>query len=394
MRQPGRAGIVRFGMLETIREFGLERLAASGEEAVSREAHATSFLAFAEEAARDYRVGAGQRAAIDRLGGELDNLRQALTWTLEQVDPTPLLRLTEALWRFWWIQGHLSEGQRWLEHALERGRGAPPAARAKTLIGAGRLAWLRGELALASQQLELALALGPEPVDQCEALNALGDVARYETDFERAETTLGEAIDLGRAQEDWFHLAASLHNLGTVALDQGDHERARAALEEGLAWARRGNNRYLAHSVLLYLSRVAFEQGDYARAAALRREGVAMQRELAPTSPVGAAGCLEGVALLAVVQNQFRPAARLFGAMAMLLERAEDVDRLERKRTAPWVAAVRGELGEETFTSEWEAGRALPLEVALTEADRLLASWSWTGSGEATGVAGDGGVSG
>jgi tetratricopeptide (TPR) repeat protein len=288
----------------------------------------------------------------------------------------------------------LSEGQRWLEHALARGRDAPATTRAKTLIAAGRLAWLRGDLALASRQLEQALALGPEPFDQCEALNALGDVARYETDFALAETTLGEAIDLGRAQEDWFHLAASLHNLGTVALDQGDHERARAALEEGLGWARRGNNRYLANSALLYLSRVAFEQGDYARAAALRREGLAVQRELAPTSPVGAAGCLEGVALLAVVQHQPRPAARLFGAMATLLERAEDVDRLERKRTAPWVAAARDALGEETFTSEWEAGRALPLEAALAEADRLLAAWSWTGSGEATGGDGDGGVPG
>jgi len=379
-RQPGRAGSVRFTMLETIREYGLERLAANGEEAAVREAHAAYFLDFAEEAARDFRTGAGQRAAIARLEDDHDNLRQALAWAPEQDDSAPLLRLAEALWRFWWIQGHLSEGQRWLERALARGQDALPGAQAKTLIAAGRLAWLRGDLALASRQLEQALALGPEPFDRCEALNAVGDVARYQADYERAETTLGEAIDVGRAQEDWFHLAASLHNLGTVALDQGDHERARAALEEGLVWARRGNNRYLAHSALLYLSRVAFEQGDYARAAALRREELAVQQELAPTSPVGAAGCLEGVALLAVVQKQSRPAARLFGAMTTLLERAEDADRLERKRIAPWVAAAREDLGEEGFTSEWEAGRALSLETALDEAAALLSTWRWPAS--------------
>jgi tetratricopeptide (TPR) repeat protein len=198
----------------------------------------------------------------------------------------------------------------------------------------------------------------------------------------RRRRALAEATDLARAQEDWFHLAASLHNLGTVALDRGDHDRARAALEEGLAYSRQEENWYLASSALQYLSRLAFEQGDYARAAALRREDLMVQRELAPTAPLGAMGCLEGVALLAVVQNQPAAAARLFGAAATLRDRAEDIDRAERKLSAPWVAAAREELGEEAFTSEWEAGRALSLEVALAEAAGLLAAWNWPESGD------------
>ncbi len=384
LRQPGRAGTVRFGMLETIREYGLERLAASGEEAAAREGHAAYFLDFAEEAARDFLAGTGQHAALERLGDEHDNLRQALARALQQADPAPLLRLVEALWRFWWVQGHLSEGHRWLGRALERGRDAPPVARAKTLIAAGRLAWLRGELATATEWLEQALALGPEPFDRCEALNALGDVARYQADYERAEAALAQAMDLGRAQEDWFHLSASLHNVGTVALDRGDHDRARAALEEGLAYARQMQNWYLALSALDYLSRLAFEQGDYARAAALRREDLVVQRELAPTTPVGAMACLEGVAQLAVVQNQPAPAARLFGAAATLRDRAEDIERGERKLIVPWVATARDELGGEAFTREWAAGGALSLDVALAEAERLLAAWSWTASGDPT----------
>jgi tetratricopeptide (TPR) repeat protein len=367
-------------MLETIREYGLERLAASGEEAAARETHAGYFLVFAEEAARDYRAGA-PRAAIERLESEHDNLRQALTWALQQPDPAPLLRLTEALWRFWWIQGHLSEGHRWLERALERGRDAPPLARAKILIAAGRLAWVRGELAAATRWLEQALTLGPEPFDRCEALNALGDVARYQADHAWAEAALAEAMDLARAQEDWFHLGASLHNLGTVALDRGDHDRARAALEEGLAYARQ-ENWYLAASALDYLSRQAFEQGDYARAAALRRENVLVQRELAPTAPLGAMACLEGVALLAVMQNQPAPAARLFGAAATLRDRAEDIERPERNWITPWVAAARDELGEEAFAREWAAGCALSPDDAVAEAGGLLAAWTWTASGD------------
>jgi predicted ATPase len=380
VRQPGRAGSIRFGMLETIREYGLERLAACGEEEAVRESTAAYFLAFAEEAARDYRTGAS-RAAIERLEEEHDNLRQVLTWALEQADPAPLLQLVDALWRFWWLQGHLSEGQRWLERALERGRDASAVVRARTLIAAGRLAWMRGELAPATQWLEQALALGPEPFDRCEALNALGDVARYQADYDRAEAALAEAMNLGHAQEDWFHLGASLHNLGTVAFDRGDHDRARAALEEGLAYARQ-ENWYLACSALHYLSRLAFEQGDYARAAALLQEYLLVQRELAPTAPLGTMACLAGIAQLAVVQNRPAPAARLFGAAATLRDRAEDIERAERKLIAPWVAAAREALGEEAFTREWAAGRALSLEVALAEAGELLAAWSWTAPGD------------
>jgi Tfp pilus assembly protein PilF len=368
-------------MLETIREYGLEQLATTGEEAVARETAAVYFLALAETVAPAVRAGPAQRTAIQRLEDEHDNLRQVLTWALAQADPATALRLTEALWRFWWLQGHLSEGQRWLERALDRGQDAPPVALAKTLIAAGRLAWMRGELAAARQWLEQALALGPESFDRCEALNALGDVARHQADYERAEAILAEAMVLARAEEDWWHVSASLHNLGTVALDRGDHDRAQAALEEGLAFARQEQSWYLACSALHYLSRVAFEQADYARAATLLWEDLMVQRELVPTAPLGAMACLEGVALLAVVQNQPEPAARIFGAAATLRDRAEDIERPERKLIATWVAAAREELGEEAFARAWAAGCALSPDVALAEAARLLAAWSWPVSG-------------
>jgi tetratricopeptide (TPR) repeat protein len=380
VRQADAAHSNRFTMLETIRAYGLERLAASGEEAAVRKAHATYFLAMAEQAAPDVRTGAGQRAAIGRLAEENDNLRQALAWGLAQDDPTIALSLTYALLGFWWGRGQLSEGQRWLERALERSREAPPAARAKTLIASGRLAWLSGELAAAEERLEEALALEPEPSDRCEALNALGDVARHQGDYARAEAVLTEALAVGRAHDDGFHIAASLHNLGTVALDRSDYERAREALEAGLDRARQEGERYLAISALHYLSRLAFEQGDYARAAALRRGELALQREVAPDIAHGTARFLEGVALLAVVQDQLAAAARLFGAAAALHEDVEDVERVERTPLAPWIAAARAALGAEAFTCEWTAGRDLPLEVALAEAAALLEAWRWAES--------------
>ena len=131
VRQAEGAHGMRFTMLETIREYGLERLAASGEEAAVREAHAAYFLAFAEQAARDFQMGAGQRAAIGRLEEENDNLRQALAWALEQADPTTALRLTYALWRFWWIQGQSERGA-----ALARARAGAEPGRATGGAGA------------------------------------------------------------------------------------------------------------------------------------------------------------------------------------------------------------------------------------------------------------------
>jgi predicted ATPase/DNA-binding XRE family transcriptional regulator len=372
VRQTDATRGVRYGMLETIRDYALERLAASGEEAAARLAYASYFLALAEQAAPDMRTGDGQRASIGRLEAEHDNLRQALDWALERTDASVALRLTEALWGFWWGQGHLSEGQRWLARALERSREAPPAARAKTLVASGRLAWLRGELDTARLYLEEALTLGPRPFDRCEALNALGDVARYQGDYGRAEAVLAEALAVGRAHDDGFHIAASLHNLGTVALDRGDYDRAREALEAGLDRARQDGHRYLAISDLHYLSRLAFEQGDYARSAALRREDLAAQRELAPDVAHGTARFLEGVALLAVVQDQLVAAARLFGAAAALHEDVEDVERVELTPLASWIATARERLGTEAFTREWAAGRTLPLDTALDEAAAVL----------------------
>lgn len=367
---------VRFGMLETIRAYAMERLAASSEAAAMREAHAAYFLTFAEQAKRDFQMGAGQRAAAGRVEAEKDNLRQALAWGLERADAATALRLTFALWPFWWIQGQLSEGQRWLEQARQKSQDAPPADRARTLIAAGRLAWVRGELTEARQLLEQALTLGPEPFDYCEALNALGDVARHQGEYRWAETVLAEAIAVGSAHGDDLHVGASLHNVGTVALDQGDYDQARAALEASLNRARQAGRLYLANSALHYLSRLAFEQGDYARAAALRREDLTLQRELAPVSAHGAARFLEGVALLAVVHDQLEAAARLLGAAATLREGVEDVERVERALVAPWSEAARERLGDEVFECAWGTGRALSLEDALDEAAALLAAWA------------------
>ena len=177
-------GEVHFWMLETVKEYVLERLEAAGEEEEIRRAHATHYLALAEEA-RPELQGPRQTEWFDRLENEHDNLRTALRWAFEGGDPEMALRLTAKLWWFWYKRGHLSEARRWLEEALENSA-SPTPARAEALDGAGVL-------------------------------------ARNQSDYEQAQAWLEECLILRRKLGDKAGTSTVLIDLGTVAGDRGDH---------------------------------------------------------------------------------------------------------------------------------------------------------------------------
>jgi tetratricopeptide (TPR) repeat protein len=195
-RAEGPEGEPRFGMLETIREYAAERLAASGEAETWRRRHAEHYLALAEQAAAEL-LGPQQGAWLERLEREHDNLRAALAWALERGEAELGLQLAGALGRFWEMRGHLSEGQRWLERALSRWLEASAPARAGALSVAGSLAYTRGE-------------------------------------YERAAGLLEESLSLRRALGDQRGVALSLHNLGRVAYYRGDYTAARSLCEASL----------------------------------------------------------------------------------------------------------------------------------------------------------------
>ena len=148
--------ISRFGLLETIREFALEQLAASGEEAAVRAAHAAYCLDLAEHAREEFK-GSDQAAWLERIDVEHDNLRAALGWLMRTGAAERTLRLASALWWFWWVRGHLSEGRAWLEQALTASDDAPDEMRARALYGAGSLAEAQGDYEQAVQFHEEAL---------------------------------------------------------------------------------------------------------------------------------------------------------------------------------------------------------------------------------------------
>jgi non-specific serine/threonine protein kinase len=394
----------RCGLLETVREYGLEQLEATGEGAAVRERHLTYFLALAEEA-EPRLTGPEQDQWLARLEREHDNLRAALRWASEQAGEEEL-RLARALWRFWYTRGYLGEGRGWLEAALVGAQG-PPAARAGALNGAGNLAWAQGEYGRAAVLHEEALALRRALGDTWGIANSLGNLASelaYQGEYARAAVLLEESLALFRALRDRQGVAHQLANLGGVAYIQGEYARAVALHEEALALRRALGDTGGTAASLNYLGNVAHMQGEYGRAAALHEEALALHRELG--SKRGIAGSLISLGLVACMQGDYGGAATLIEECLVLGRDLGARDLVaESLENLAWVAAVRGQperaarlggaaealrealgaplwpeqraghdqamramraaLGEEAFAAGWAAGRVLPLEEAI-----------------------------
>ncbi len=372
----------RFRMLETVREFGLEQLEASGEAAAeaARRAHAAHYLALAERAEAAYwGMAPGDWRSL--LEPELDNFRTALTWALDQGEAETALRLASALEPLWWFGIYEGEGQRWLRRALAGGGTAPPAVRAKALAVAGLLAAEQDDYAGAVVLAEEALALAHELGDRVGIANAtyvLGIVATnrgQETvaraHLEAALARFRELGDRGRTARTLCDLAV-LGNLGTLEApgNPADQERAEAYCEEALGLFRDlGHARGIARA-LHGLAYVAYKRRDYPRALALSRDTLALRWEL--QDRWGIAANLEDVADIAGLSGQPAQATRLYGAAEALREAlSTPIPPFYRAEYEREVAVARAAMPPDAFAAEWAAGRALPLEQAIAAASSL-----------------------
>jgi predicted ATPase len=399
----------RFVMLETIREYALDRLVTSDEEDVVRQRHAAYVLGLTEAADLQW-TGAAQQAWLDRLGIEYDNVRAALEWFKANEDYEHLARLSAALTWFWWIHGPLSEAGSWTEQVL-RSRShlsAPTLAKAlvecyvlplpttewSRLMGesiaiyrelddrcglAYALTRLGGGLYFggndvdAQAPLEEALALsrtiGHKPVT-AEALTGLGQIALAQGDSVRATTLLEESLLLYRELGNTYETSTVLNYLGDAARLLGDYTRATALFAESLALRQEMGDRRGSAAMLLNLGMVAVAQGDITRAIALLAESLDIFRELGWQQGIGWA--LFGLGMVAYAIGRAEHVARLLGAEEVLRETLDyqiwPTWRAEHDRT---VAAARAALSEEAFGAAWAAGRALPPEQAITEALRV-----------------------
>lgn len=399
----------RFLMLGTIREYGQERLASSGEDRATRRAHAAYCLVLAEEGSSQ--APDSQTQWLERLELEHENLRAALDWLIRDNEGDWGVRMGGALFRFWETREYLSEGRDYLRKLL-----ALPAAQARTqarertVLAAGVLAATQGDQALSlslhRESLEIARELGDQ-WGQAVALNALAVNAQDQGDNEQARVFIEETIALWKALDDRKALARSLSNLANVERAQGNYERAHSLYEEcrstfrelgdqnGVAWSlnhqgdaaraqgdpetarsfyekslaafREMGERWGVATCLADMGNLARDQHEFASAHRLYEESIRLFQELGHKR--GIARILEAFAGAAVAQSQPERALRLAGTAAALRKNIgvpiapEEQDKLE-----DCLAPARRALPDPAGATAWMEGWEMPVERAIREA--------------------------
>jgi predicted ATPase/DNA-binding CsgD family transcriptional regulator/transcriptional regulator with XRE-family HTH domain len=372
-REDGVDGEPRFGMLETVREYALEQLAASGEADVVRQAHATYFLALAERADAQI-LGPDQVAWLDRLEAEHDNLRAALAWADVRGRDELLMRLAGELARFWRFRWHRSEGQRWLDRALARGDGKATAWWAKVLLGAGIMASMRRDYPQAAELHREALAIYRGLGDRwatARVLLHLGEAVGGLDDAVQAQAMFSESLDMFRELGEQALASLVLKNLGQLARRRGDAAAATALFEESLVMSHDAGFAWGRAETLLLLAGVTRDQGNRVRATEFLAEALTLY---------GQQGDKEGMALAvdalaAIVGERGWPerAARLFGVAAALHESAEVGPFTSRGNGERGEEAIRSSLGGPAFADAVAAGRTLAAGQVGTGVAALVA---------------------
>jgi predicted ATPase len=434
-------GTARYDMLAVIREFAAGQLDATGREDETARRHAAFYLALVEEAEGQLR-GADQPDWLDRLDGELDNLRAAMAWCLRTGAVTEAVRLAGGLWLFHYLRGHYAEGSEWLERVLLLAAGSDDPALApycaKALLGAGMLAFLQCEYDLATVRLESALARYQELGDDAGTAlvqQRLGGVARERGEYAAAEQLLCRSYDLYENLRDrsgmaWAHnhlgfvawlrgdlelgarrcaqardsfrvlgdgegLAWSLISLGVIAQYGGDLVAAETLLQESLALSHRLGYREGVAWSLNQLGIVERRRGRTDRAVHLLDESLAEHRDLGDRWR--SASVLEELATVARERGRDEYAAFLLGAADGIREAigvpVPEVERADHDATR---AALTEALDPTAYRTAWATGRAAPLHAVVDgyppraggadpEASRSTSTWGIGGTPRGSG---------
>lgn len=360
----------RYALLETIREFALERLQAGGELPEIVRCHAHYYAAWAQQTAEKLH-GPEQAFCLARLEQESGNLRAALAWLLAAGEGAAAAGMACALGPFWQRHGHFSEGRRWLEQALAQLPPDPAAAtlRARTLQNAAALAyrqgdaeaaqsWLAGSLVLFSAQNELS-GMARVFFDQ-------GWMALDRADWAEAAQLNEQSLSLARQANDHAGIYRALTNLGWARLCNGRQAEAGALFGQAHQTARNiGHSKGVAVS-LTNLAWIAFCQGQPARAAAQARESMRLCHLLGERESL--AEDLEILAAVEFAGGDAHCAARLIGAADSLWEALQLVrppnDFVAAIR-ADTLAAAQRRLPEPDFSAAWNHGRAMNQDDTL-----------------------------
>jgi predicted ATPase/class 3 adenylate cyclase len=405
----------RFGMLETIREFATEQLAASGE-MVAIERAFEEFLLRRAEAAEDGLHGPDHLLWLGRLEADHDNLRAAMSRALDRGDGSIALTLALRLWDFWETRGYRREGRAWLERTLALAGTVDARDRAAAEFALGRLSFDLGDYDAAEahyrKSLEARRQLG-DAIAEAEVLSALALIAVNRLAYEEANGLGEESLKISRQSGDRRRIASALRVLGMIAREQGQYERAIGLLDESMAlgralgdsaWTARiatqmgithrlaGNIDHAAHFldisrklhsqigdrfalgvIASHQGHLAFDAGDINQAIALYEE--ALRHFDAVGGAEAAVEAIEWLAVVAEAKGETVPALRLFGAAEAAREALHLPPRLEadEKRVAAGLDAATRTAGAGA-TAALAEGRRLSMEHARDEALELAAA--------------------
>jgi predicted ATPase/DNA-binding CsgD family transcriptional regulator len=357
-------GTIRFRMLETLQQFGHERLTENEEvEPISRR-HCELFVSVAEETAPELR-GRDQQVWHHRLAQDIGNLRLALEWSSRR-EPQLNLRLSVALTPFWHLHGLDQEGDAWFKRVLAENP-ARNKLRAQALEEGGLFSYWRDDFDGTSARWHECLELYRELGDRKgvgRALARVAEVAEWHGDFELAHRYYDDGLAMSRETEDAQTITKVLSKVGRLAIKEGNHERARTYLEESISsFGRSGDLR----EVLIargYLGLNAVESGDFAAARSQLREAITIARSLDFT--FGVATTLMYFAALAAAQSHPVRALHIAGSSQSLGESTGGTPiRITRPVVQRWLDRSRRALGPTRSAACWAEGRAMTRERAI-----------------------------
>ncbi len=365
LEQPAEAE-PRYRMLETIREYALERLEQRGDAEALRRRHAEHFRGEAERAAAELRAGQPSSEVYARLETDLDNIRAALRWA-DSAAPELMLLLAGTLKLFWRVRGHLAEGRRWLDEALAHSPEATPG-RARALEAAGALAQRRGDYAEAKELWQEGLDIWRELGYEEGVARVLGDLASVfdlEGNAEQAIPLYEESAALLRHLGLEYELGTVVSNLGVCLMTQGRLDEAETLYAEAVALCRSSGRAEQLVISLFNLGRASMLQDRPEPAAAWFQEALEAACQLGYREMI--AYCLKGVGEVQAARGDAEPAARLIGASDQLFaELGAHVEASEQATYERTVAELKSSLGGEAYDAAHAEGRATPLEASVS----------------------------
>lgn len=364
-------GTLRFRMLEIVRSYAAERLAASGRAEIVQRSHAKYFLGLAEEAA-PLLVSSKAAEWLDRLEIDNDNLRGAMRWSLVN-EPEIGARIAASIRYLWTVRGPIREGQHWLEEILGTTAELQPDLRWELLVSLGNMLQFQGDLVSARNAYAESLEISRASANRrqtAQSLRGIGAIEYMQSDFASARERINESYSISRELDDDFGAGASAARLGDISIAEGNPQAARSQTGEALALFRKlGYNQGIA-SKLINLASAEILCGDYLSAHVHLVESLNLSLEIGDEKDLQLV--LEGFGAYMLNEGDYWNAALLSGAAERLGETNEKVwEPAEQRLHDFYLEKLREVMDKNDFTRAFSQGRKMPVREAAAIALRV-----------------------